>query len=264
MEFDRRLNMNHPTAPPNTAMPQPLDPRLLDLLVDGELDDVRRAELLRQCEDSPALWRQCALTFLEAQAWRRDLHVAANESRPDASRLEDSLPIKQQRFRRWRVRGLLAATVACAFFAGWVSRPSPQAPQIADRIATAPDKTESQSAAPPSIPNIAESPAPAESLATQKTEPAAGRISGVLTLTFDDHGQKRQLRLPIIDSAGVDVEKWLAQTPELNAAAVQALERHGHKVESHRQLVGFNLKDGRRLVLPMDQVDVRLKHRVYQ
>jgi hypothetical protein len=46
-----------------------VDPQLLDRLVDGELPDGERRELLKTLERQSS-WRQCALAFLEAQSWR--------------------------------------------------------------------------------------------------------------------------------------------------------------------------------------------------
>src|SRR3569623_3265887 len=46
---------------------------LLDLLVDGELDEAARRKLLRWCEQDPAGWRSCALAFLEAQCWSQQV-----------------------------------------------------------------------------------------------------------------------------------------------------------------------------------------------
>ncbi|MEX0714030.1 MAG: hypothetical protein WD278_16955, partial [Pirellulales bacterium] len=54
--------------------PEPLDQqRLLDLLVDGELDEPRRREVLSWCQRDPEGWRRCALAFLEGQSWRQEL-----------------------------------------------------------------------------------------------------------------------------------------------------------------------------------------------
>jgi hypothetical protein len=47
--------------------------RLLDRLVDGELRDEERRPLLQRLEVEPDGWRRCALLFLEAQAWRESL-----------------------------------------------------------------------------------------------------------------------------------------------------------------------------------------------
>ena len=72
------------------------------------------------------------------------------------------------------------------------------------------------------------------------------------------------MQLPVIDGEGIDIRQWLERPSAVNALAVQALERRGHKVESQRQLVTVNLKDGRKLLLPVDQVDVHFAHRIYQ
>src|SRR5690349_18552203 len=49
------------------------DSRVLDRLVDGELSELERQELLSALDDEPAGWRRCALAFLEAQTWGADL-----------------------------------------------------------------------------------------------------------------------------------------------------------------------------------------------
>jgi hypothetical protein len=68
----------------------------------------------------------------------------------------------------------------------------------------------------------------------------------------------------VIEGPGIDTRWLLEQPPAIRASVVQALERRGHKVEAHRQLLTVNLKDGRKLILPVDEVDVRSANRVYQ
>src|SRR5574340_373427 len=48
------------------------DPRL-DQLVDDELGETERRDLLVKLDAEPDGWRRCALAFLEAQAWRRTI-----------------------------------------------------------------------------------------------------------------------------------------------------------------------------------------------
>ena len=45
------------------------DPRF-DRLVDGELDEHERGELLAGLDKEPSGWRRCALVSLEAQCWK--------------------------------------------------------------------------------------------------------------------------------------------------------------------------------------------------
>jgi hypothetical protein len=54
------------------------DDRLLDRLVDGELLDTERRLLLQRLEAEPDGWRRCALAFLEAQAWHDSLGPATD------------------------------------------------------------------------------------------------------------------------------------------------------------------------------------------
>jgi hypothetical protein len=49
---------------------EPSHSRMIDRLVAGSLPEADRRTLLIQLETEPDRWRQCALAFLEAQAWR--------------------------------------------------------------------------------------------------------------------------------------------------------------------------------------------------
>jgi hypothetical protein len=49
---------------------RPIDDTMLDRLVDGDLDEPTRRDVLLALESEPDGWRRCALAFLEAQAWR--------------------------------------------------------------------------------------------------------------------------------------------------------------------------------------------------
>lgn len=68
------------------ADPTGVDDRLLDRLVDGELSREEYQQALKTLSDQPGGWRQCALAFLESQAWRKSLGVLTGEgSEPDAA-----------------------------------------------------------------------------------------------------------------------------------------------------------------------------------
>jgi hypothetical protein len=49
------------------------DPQVFDRLVDGELAETERRDVLQTLERQPDGWRQCALAFLEAQTWGQTL-----------------------------------------------------------------------------------------------------------------------------------------------------------------------------------------------
>jgi hypothetical protein len=153
----------------------------------------------------------------------------------------------------------------CAFAAGWIAHPAPNRPVTADAVALAPLPIDEQSAPPESPTAVGTTGVRSQENAPDlEKDVAAARITGILTLKVDDHGHERELQFPVIDAAGIDLRHWLTRPSGLNASAVQALERRGHKVESQRQFVTVSLKDGRNLLLPVDQVDVHFAHRVYQ
>src|SRR5262245_34529426 len=96
-----------PSAPP-------IDQRLLDRLVDGELDVAGRRELLKALDDQPGGWRRCALAFLEAQAWRSDLRGAVHQSLPiTAARPHLSVRSRSPAVRL-RQSGMIAAALIVA------------------------------------------------------------------------------------------------------------------------------------------------------
>ncbi len=63
----------------------PEELRQLDLLVDGELADAARRQLLTTLEARPDGWRRLALAFLEAQSWGSGLRSFAAPQKPVAS-----------------------------------------------------------------------------------------------------------------------------------------------------------------------------------
>jgi len=56
------------------------DDQLLDLLVDDELTESQRRELLCRLDEMPDGWRRCASAFLEAQCWKKEAGSIARQS----------------------------------------------------------------------------------------------------------------------------------------------------------------------------------------
>ncbi len=73
------------TPPPSSAAPDAPDELQLDLLVDDELADADRRELLIKAQHSPYLWRSIAMRFLTVQVEHRSVR-AMLEQRPGATR----------------------------------------------------------------------------------------------------------------------------------------------------------------------------------
>ncbi len=188
------------------------DQHLLDALVDGELDEASRRDVLLRLDARPELWRRCALAFLEAQSFSSALRelpaemtaVAAPPVRK-ASRLQTA----------WRPL-LAAASVLLAFGCGlwWGTSPGNR-----NQLAVNPASSTAQPTAP----------------------------------------------VPLYEAASLD-EAALAQLPPaLSPELVQMLESLGAQVRQQRRFVPFELEDGRRGVLPLDEIAVQpVSRRSYQ
>jgi len=106
--------------------------RRLDRLVDGELPADQYRALLAALDEQPDGWRRCALAFLEAQAWRRDVgrlwDEPARSGFPSVSRNGQTLagerdPVLQSQRRPGRgakhvFAGALAVSLLLAFWLG--------------------------------------------------------------------------------------------------------------------------------------------------
>ncbi len=60
----------------------PADDELLDRLVDGQLSERQRHDLLAGLDDEPGGWRRCALAFLEAQCWKQAFGAITRDISP--------------------------------------------------------------------------------------------------------------------------------------------------------------------------------------
>src|SRR5258708_3997103 len=103
-----------------------LDERLFDRLADGELDTAARRALLSRLDDVPGGWRLCALAFLESQAWRSEMRLAAGKSGTAVMSREIARGDRAQ-VAHSRRASLLALALVAAFAGGWLVRPGGEA-----------------------------------------------------------------------------------------------------------------------------------------
>ncbi|MBI2823085.1 MAG: hypothetical protein HYX69_00175 [Planctomycetia bacterium] len=223
------MNQTHDESTPGLA-------RTLDLLVDGELDEGRRRELLAGFEEQTGAWRRCALAFLEAQSFKREIRDLAQ---PPGRMVIEPSPARRS---WWRLpyTGLplaMAASFIVAFGLGWIVR---------HPVAEMPGVDEAGIAALPT--DIAQG--------ISQGGSAPDRWDTV-TLVMDDGsgGQKRRFDLPIVETGSADAA-WVDRDaaivpPEL----ADAFSRLGHRVHQQRKFVPVDLEDGRQLVVPVDEIE---------
>ncbi len=80
----------------------------------------------------------------------------------------------------------------------------------------------------------------------------------LVTVSAPGDGQEpgRSIRVPAIERDSLD-DEWLRNLPPaIPDEVLQALARTGHEVQQRRELVPVPLRDGRRLVVPVNQVEV--------
>ncbi len=197
----------------NHQPPDAGDDRLIDRLVDGELPDGERRELLLRLGTEPDGWRRCALAFLEAQTWREALRPLADSGPPPAARPQGIAGRRGRTSRAWRpVTRLvgLDAGLAVAFALGWAFR--------GKSAGEAPETPVAQAEAPAPTP-----PRPAP----LGPEPR-------------DSGPPGPVKPPVpLDPV---VKQW---------------EQRGYQAETQKRVISMELKDGRKVNVPVQEVRLR-------
>ncbi len=97
----------------------------IDRLVDGELPEIERVDLLRRLETETDGWRLCALAFLEAQSWREAMQpLAAEATKIPLSAVEK--PSSSRHRRRVPIGFIaMAAALLLMFGLGWLAHGNP-------------------------------------------------------------------------------------------------------------------------------------------
>ncbi|MCC6125509.1 MAG: hypothetical protein IT426_11140 [Pirellulales bacterium] len=234
-----------------------------DRLADGELSESERRALLTSLDAEPEGWRRCALAFLEAQAWGEsfgELTPALGEPAPLPALDVSPRPKKQKKplGPMGTVMAMAASFLLALGLGGWLLR-SPGG----GAMNPAPDLI-AGNIGPRELPHL--TPASAgggESI--RQPEPSSSTPWQMVKLHAPGlTGNNEPLQLPALPCERLD-EDFLKSVPNpLPDAVLQALERTGHEVRTHRELLPVKLKDGRQLVVPVDRVDVRYdNHRAY-
>ncbi|NLY01393.1 MAG: hypothetical protein GXY83_35325 [Rhodopirellula sp.] len=223
------------------------DNEVFDLLVDGELTESQRRELLTSLDASPDGWRRCALAFLESQCWkeefgeiRRDAEARAVTRRenPAAEPAKSVMPVR----RRFNLHGLgtplaVAASFLIALVVGTQIRPRP----IVDTDPAG---------------QIAAGEGAGSQAVLEPAPQPEGRDPWKMVTLAGAGTPEKEIRLPAREGERWD-PNWRNSTFRgLPEDVVRAMESNGGQVRHSWQFVPVPLEDGRRLVIPVDQFDV--------
>lgn len=228
------------------------DDRRWDRLVDGSLSEREYRAMLAALDEQPDGWRRCALAFLEAQAWGREMRQMrdswATGEKTAQGGLQRTAALARQRWRAW---ASIAALVLAAFAAGWnLRRPQP---------ATAPVPSVVENPAARSQPQVvrrgADKPVPS---AVPPDWPAVHdpSLENVMLLVNAADGTTRQLEVPVFPHESQFAD-WLRQAgPGVPTEVEQALRQLGYRVQRDRRLAPVRAAGNRRVFVPVEQVEI--------
>lgn len=229
-----------------------IDDAKLDMLVDGELSEAERRDVLSRLDAEPDGWRRCALAFLEGQSWRDAMRSISDDSL-------EAVAVSGSR-RSWRRFRALLATACSLLLAlgvgfavgGLFARNPMLAPP--EHVAEGPEVKESLDAQPAEEPAeevISEPDVPIQYVAIPSRDPVSGNADSI--------------QMPVVPQEYLD-EGWPYRLPAVvPESVVKTLRRRGREVVQQRRLVPFQAADGSRVVFPVDEVELLpVKNRGYQ
>jgi hypothetical protein len=230
--------------------------RWLDRLVDGELSIDQERQLLRALESQPQMWRQCALAFIEARAWRSEMSgiVAKQLDNSEVVKAAAGTTVFRRTSRTFVPRWLtIAATLILAFTFGVASQHL--IPRGQEK-ATAPSVTPTSMAFTDANSPIGDPKSNREVSSEIEHSPVKDQTVQVSLLS--DDGQEQSVVVPLEEGSEEKLKSMLAeQHPMLSPAVRKALESAGHEIEERRAFYPVKLDDGRQAVVPMNIVELR-------
>jgi len=246
-----------------------LDDVLFERMVDGGMTprELKAAvELFDRDHDG---WKRCAIAFLEAQVLGESLRAHGEPARQEpAGRLRSLGPRPPAAawgpVNRWLRGAAAAATVAAAFAVGWMAHGTRV--DVPSREALARDEGRTRSHAdngigvaevtlPTDQGQVDDRPADLAGRDVRAQEGAPRAIRAVARLRFGPENARAEV--PVLAGPGI-TERWLAeQPPPLSEHGQVALERQGYQVAQRRRFVMAILADGRRVAVPIDQVQIQ-------
>jgi hypothetical protein len=248
------------------ASEQPLDD-VIDLIVDGSLQPGELRRALAQLEREADGWKRCTLAFLEAQCWRDAFRAIEAPPSSNVRCDSDSIQLAPPAFHRPRInwwRGVAAVgIVAVSFALGWLSRVSrPGEPAGAVHSVSKNPLVAGQPQDSSSEPELPVSAVPSRSsrfepeFAADPAPPGPEDIvQTVGQVQFGTEGGGATV--PILAGPGINGDWLRAQPPPLSDSEQVVLERYGYQVDQRRRLLVATLADGRRVSVPIDQVEIR-------
>jgi hypothetical protein len=244
----------------------PIDDQFIDRIVDGALTAVELRAAIGRLDREPDGWKRCAVAFLEAQSWRESFRTLEEPATTLRASRSLSLPsaARARSRRRWIHGPIAAAILAVSFAMGWMGHaarlgsggertPIGRPGTNLGPLATGPRSGALNDANMDlSQPTQLAAWQPSESRAVPAVNEIVRSVGRLQIGTQSDGAE-----VPILAGPGIN-EQWLRnQPPPLNEYREVVLQQQGYQVDQHRQLITTTLADGRRVTVPIDQVQIR-------
>ncbi len=238
---------------------KPLSDDLIDQIVDGILAPSQLRDAIDCLDRDPDGWKRCALAFLEAQCWRESLRLVGDpKSTSFTAEVTSFTPsnVHPSRIGRpWLARAFAASAVAASFALGWLghqarSRPLPDV-TIAARSRESETKPQASSQAEIPAMTARDALGPKHLAAVNPRE----HVTTVARLRVGSADSTNAL--PILAGPGINTEWLKNQPPPVSQYGQAVLQQHGYQVDQRRRLISATLADGRRVTVPIDQVQIR-------
>ncbi|MBN8624204.1 MAG: hypothetical protein J0M17_01820 [Planctomycetes bacterium] len=227
----------------NEQLLTPEDQRQLDRLVDGEVSETERRELLLRLEHSSDGWRRCALAFLEAQAWRGEAKALVSEPATPL-RTPAVSPASTYRggsnswngMKLWLPLATAAGFLLAVGYFNWFSGTpgvDPSDPQNLRQLANE------------RSPGL--------------VAPAGGGNANNLQLVVapGPAGDGGVVEVPLVGDERMQETLYGPMAQQIPPEVERMLQQAGNQVVRERRLMPIQLPDGRRVIVPVEQVEIR-------
>lgn len=248
-------------------------PGMLDLLVDGELSDKERCQVLQYLEKTKNGWRDCAMAFLESAMFKESLNLESEEEYPPVSwgeiteesrsgkhspKTDHISPTRNlpDLFNKANLLMVAAGFLFAFLFYGIIfyiiGFPGIPSQNILPNHVLV---NKNHGMLPPGPQDQNHQVAPP--LFSSKSPLSHTDMQYV---TLDScNPEWKGMQIPCYSAKAVDAKNYLSHTNVLEDEQVKQFLEAGHEVDVTRQNIIMPANDGRKVVIPVDQVNVKFR-----
>jgi len=227
----------------------------LDLLADGELSDEQYRQVLASLDDEPGGWRRCAIALLQAQAFRREIPAVMRDLPTIDTAGPPVRPVSRSPRGLWLALAM-AASFLVAFGLGAFYRGLVVPNHIgAVRVDPSPGGRDDAETPGPNSSLVAGQPRHAPDLTDNSPLPMHEPEHVTVVVDRPDGSGAERIELPVVDVDQLD-NRWIVRRNAPPEEVIRILRRMGRQLRSQELLVPVDLRDGRRMVVPVEQFEL--------